>query len=63
MKLVYALVVLGTLYAPGCSGTPLDDYVYKADPTYKYEILEVFEGPGYTLYNINMTSQTWKPGK
>ena len=57
-----ALVFL-LLAVPYVRCTPLDDYVYRDDPTYKYEILETFQGPGYTLYNINMTSQTWKPGK
>ena len=43
--------------------TPLDDYVNKPDPTYKYTILSKHKGVGYTLYTINMTSQTWKPSK
>lgn len=57
------LCVYCVLLYTGVSATPLDDYVNRPDPTYKYEILEAFEGPGYTLYNINMTSQTWKPGE
>ncbi|KAH3871994.1 hypothetical protein DPMN_035209 [Dreissena polymorpha] len=46
---------------PGGWATPLDDYVNRPDPTYSYEIIETLQGEGYTLYNINMTSQTWKP--
>ncbi|KAL4239703.1 hypothetical protein ACF0H5_000507 [Mactra antiquata] len=61
MWLFSLCALLGLLCAPKCSATPLDDYVYKADPTYKYEIIDTTEGPGYTLYTINMTSQTWKP--
>ncbi|WAQ96729.1 APRA-like protein [Mya arenaria] len=53
--------LLGVGMVPPGLATPLDDYVNKPDPTYKYDILETFGGPGYTLYNINMTSQTWKP--
>ena len=57
------VIFFGTLLLLGVTiGTPLDDYVNRPDPTYKYDILEAIEGPGYTLYNINMTSQTWKPG-
>lgn len=59
MRAVIA-ILLTALFSRG-SGTPLDDYVYRDDPTYKYEIIGTFEGDGYTLYNINMTSQTWKP--
>ena len=44
-------------------GTPLDDYVNRPDPTYKYTILDELKGVSYTLYTLNMTSQTWKPGK
>lgn len=58
MRAVIA-ILLTALVSRG-SGTPLDDYVNREDPTYKYEIIETFEGDRYTLYNINMTSQTWK---
>ncbi|KAL5496935.1 hypothetical protein EMCRGX_G013313 [Ephydatia muelleri] len=52
---VVASVVLGVAF-----GTPLDDYVNKYDPTYRYEETNItFRGDGYTSYYINMTSQTW----
>ena len=54
-------LLLGILGSGGA--TPLDDYVNKPDPTYKYTILSKHKGVGYTLYTINMTSQTWKPSK
>ncbi|XP_070580927.1 autocrine proliferation repressor protein A-like [Ptychodera flava] len=41
--------------------TPLDDYVNRPDPHYKYEILsekKVLENE-YTVYIVNMTSQKW----
>lgn len=42
------------------SGTPLDDYVNKPDPSYKFRDLEKpVKMDGYTVYFINMTSQTW----
>ena len=43
--------------------TPLDDYVNRFDPFYKYEKIAEVRGPGYTLYTLNMTSQKWKTGK
>ena len=46
-----------------CHGTPLDDYVYKPDPTYTYFVIDKVRGPTYTSFTVNMTSQTWKPGK
>ena len=56
---VVASVVLGVAF-----GTPLDDYVNKYDPTYRYEETNItFRGDGYTSYYINMTSQTWLSGK
>ena len=45
-----------------CEATPLDDYVNKPDPTYRYDVIDKLRGPTYTLYTVNMTSQTWKPG-
>ena len=57
--IVVASFVLGVTYA-----TPLDDYVNKYDPTYRYEDTGItFRGDGFTSYYINMTSQTWLSGK
>lgn len=61
MRVVVVVSFVIQVLAPKGSSTPLDDYVYRPDPTYNYEILETFPGPGYTVYNLNMTSQTWKP--
>ena len=44
-----------------CGATPLDDYVNILDPTYRYDVIDQIRGPSYTLYTVNMTSQTWKP--
>ncbi|XP_045213280.2 autocrine proliferation repressor protein A-like [Mercenaria mercenaria] len=61
MRTVVLVLLAVQLFISRGSGTPLDDYVNKPDPTYNYEIIDTFQGPGYTLYTINMTSQTWKP--
>lgn len=61
--LVAAILVVLSLGA-AVESTPLDDYVNKPDPTYKYDDLgNPFKGEGYTSYFINMTSQTWLSGK
>jgi len=39
--------------------TPLDDYVNKPDPTYKWETVNSVRGQNFTAYNIKLTSQTW----
>eukprot|EP01147_Barroeca_monosierra_P005306 gene5306-7078_t len=46
--------------APG-EETPLDEYVNKPDPNYKwFEVPNsTFTGPGYKGYVLNMTSQQW----
>ncbi|CAL1541762.1 unnamed protein product [Lymnaea stagnalis] len=41
------------------SGTPLDDYVNTPDPHYNYKYLTSFQGPNYSVYLLNMTSQKW----
>lgn len=42
------------------AGTPLDDYVNKPDPTYQFRDLgKPVKMDNYTVYYINMTSQTW----
>src|SRR5688500_7518767 len=40
--------------------TALDRYVKKADPTYSYTIAKTIRGEGYTLYVVDLTSQTWR---
>ena len=57
-----AVVCVAALAAVG-SATPLDDYVNRPDPTYKYEVLQTLKLTNYTLYIINMTSQTWLDSK
>lgn len=40
--------------------TPLDLYVYKPDPNYKYEVVKTDEVDNLTVYYINLTSQSWR---
>jgi PhoPQ-activated pathogenicity-related protein len=37
----------------------LDRYVQEPDPSYRYSVLEVVAGEGYSTYIVEMTSQTW----
>ncbi len=56
-----ALAISISIYVS--NATPLDDYVYKPDDHYRYEILRRYKPEGYTLYVLNMTSQKWLNGK
>ena len=54
------LAVLVLAAAQFASGTPLDDYVAKADDSYTYSVVKTDVGPGYTAYILDMTSQSWR---
>ena len=56
-------VLILCLVLPLVRGTPLDDYVNEPDPSYNWTVVNVSRGDNYTLYSINMTSQTWGKGK
>ena len=43
--------------------TPLDEYVHRPDPHYRYELLQHEVYDGIDSYILNMTSQKWKDGK
>ena len=43
--------------------TALDDYVYKDDPTYKWELVKKVEGKTSDTFMIKLTSQTWRTKK
>jgi len=56
--IVLAILILA---APQlASGTALDDYVAKPDDSYTYRVVKTADGPGYTAYIIEMTSQSWR---
>jgi PhoPQ-activated pathogenicity-related protein len=40
--------------------TALDDYVAKADPSYRYILHDTRPGEGYTVFALRMTSQQWR---
>jgi len=46
--------------APGAERTALDRYVATPDPNYKYELVKTVQGPGYTVFVVDMTSQAWR---
>jgi PhoPQ-activated pathogenicity-related protein len=59
LKRLGLLVLL--LSAAACAGeTALDRYVRKPDPSYRYDIVNTVRGDGYTLYVVDLTSQTWR---
>ena len=53
-------LVLALLLATVTFGTALDDYVKKADSSYKYSVAKAIDGPGFKAYVIDMISQTWR---
>ncbi|CAL1541759.1 unnamed protein product [Lymnaea stagnalis] len=57
LAVVVATVVLTT------TATPLDHYVNQPDSTYTYRYLTSITGPDYSIYILNMTSQTWLTDK
>ncbi len=40
--------------------TPLDDYVFRPDPTYKWTNHTTIKGPTYDVHNVFLTSQVCK---
>ena len=63
MKSHYRFTILAVLIlaaAQFASGTPLDDYVAKPDDSYAYSVIKTVDGPGYTAYILDMTSQSWR---
>ena len=37
----------------------MKDYVTKADPAFRYEVAETFNGEGWTEHRVKMVSGTW----
>lgn len=57
--LLAATLSFAALPAPAAE-TALDRYVKAPDPTYKYEVVNTVHGDGYTMYVVELTSQTWR---
>jgi PhoPQ-activated pathogenicity-related protein len=63
MKSHYRFTVLAVFVLAAAQfalATPLDDYVAKPDDNYTYSLVKTVDGPGYTAYIIDMTSQKWR---
>jgi PhoPQ-activated pathogenicity-related protein len=63
MKSHYRLTFLAVFVLTAAQfalATPLDDYVAKPDTNYTYSLVKTVDGPGYTAYIIDMTSQKWR---
>ena len=63
LLLISSLVVLQASSSLSSGATALDDYVNAPDDTYSYKLIYEYEGPGFTTYYLNMTSQKWLTGK
>lgn len=44
----------------GNAQTALDRYIAAPDPAYGYRLMNVFNGPGFRAYLLEMTSQRWR---
>src|SRR5262245_30600088 len=40
--------------------TTLDEYVAKADPAYKWEVVNTIRGDGVTTFIVDLKSQSWR---
>lgn len=63
---LYSAVLIALLLVANVAATPLDDYIWKEDPNYKWEDLgvtikghNVGNTVSYTGYMLNVTSQQW----
>lgn len=52
-------VVTTILLIKNYHSTPLDDFVNQSDPAYDWKLLKTCPSPTYTVYILNMTSQTF----
>ncbi len=59
-KVLFSAILISLFTVFGA--TPLDDYMNNSDTSYDYTVLEEYtrsvDGV-YTVYLLNMTSQTW----
>ncbi len=53
------IVLILSVIGLNAFGTPLDDYVAKPDPSYKWQIAKRIHGKGFSVLSIAMTSQTF----
>jgi len=58
--LLFASVTALLCSSASAAETGLDRYVKKPDPTYAYSVVNKIPGEGYTMYVVDLTSQTWR---
>jgi len=59
-RTIQAMLVVLLLLVTVSLATPLDDYIAKPDPSYRYELVNTINHPQGKIYVIDMTSQTWR---
>jgi PhoPQ-activated pathogenicity-related protein len=62
MKRLLALLLLAAAGFAASRQTGLDRYIQTPDSNYRYELVNTIPGDGYTVYVLDMTSQSWPPG-
>jgi PhoPQ-activated pathogenicity-related protein len=60
IALVIGCAGLGRAPVPGAEETALDRYIAMPDPSYTYSVASATKGDGFTVFVIDMTSQTWR---
>ena len=66
-----ALLSLVVLIAPALAPageaavkrTALDEYVQKADPAYRWDVVNTIKGEGFTIFVVDLKSQNWRTTK
>lgn len=61
-KIRVILVVLFILTTVSLA-TPLDDYIAKPDPSYRFEVVRTIDHPQGKIYILDMKSQSWRSDK
>lgn len=61
MKTRKTVAILLALFVVSLAvATPLDDYVARPDPSYRYDLVRTIDHPQGKIYVIDMTSQSWR---
>jgi len=60
LSFVFSLLALGAI-AECRQDTPLDEYVWRPDDSYRWELIQTQRGNAATFYTLFMISQTWYP--
>lgn len=63
MYRLLSLLVMMISMIERSDATPLDDYVNKPDPIFSWKLIRTYPSSTYTVYVLNMTSQTWFDGR